>query len=74
MNTLTIPEIIDAFGGASAFGRVIEVNQSTASEMKRRRSIPVRYWPKVIGADPVDRPRFSYDDLVNAHCREVEAA
>lgn len=46
----TIPDLIDAFGGAAAFGRVIGTIPSTASEMKRTGSIRVKYWPKIIAA------------------------
>lgn len=46
----TVPDLINAFGGATAFSRVIDKGASTASEMKRTRSIPVYYWPRVIAA------------------------
>lgn len=68
MNTLTVPDIINAFGGNAAFGRAIGIKPSAASEMKRRGNIPVTYWPAIVKADPIDRPRFTYDDLVMAHC------
>lgn len=48
----TIPELIDAFGGPTAFGRVIGKRSSTASEMKRSRSIPLEYWDAVMAAAP----------------------
>ena len=41
---------MDAFGGVAAFGRVIDKGASSASEMKRRGTVPVRYWPKLIRA------------------------
>ena len=43
-----IAELIDSFGGPTAFGRVIGKGASTASEMKRRGAIPLKYWPSVI--------------------------
>jgi hypothetical protein len=46
----TVPELIDAFGGVTAFSRVIGKRPSTASEMKRNRSIHVDYWPRIIEA------------------------
>lgn len=46
----TISDLIDAFGGATAFSKIIDKIPSTASEMKRTGSIRVRYWPKVIAA------------------------
>lgn len=46
----TVPELIDAFGGNAAFGRVIGKGASTASEQKRSGSLPVEYWDLVIAA------------------------
>jgi hypothetical protein len=46
----SIAEIIDAFGGASAFARVIGRGASTASEMKRTGAISGRYWEEVVEA------------------------
>ena len=46
----SIPEIIDAFGGQAAFARAINRGSSTASEMKRRGSIPSWYWEAVVHA------------------------
>lgn len=49
-STHTVASLIDAFGGPTAFGRVIGKNPSTASEMKRSGSISVDYWPKIVAA------------------------
>lgn len=46
----TVSALIDAFGGVSAFARLIGKGQSTAGEMKRSQSIHVRYWPVIIAA------------------------
>jgi len=47
----TVADLIDAFGGPTAFASVIDLkNPSTASEMKRNGSIRVEYWPKIIEA------------------------
>ncbi|WP_029074393.1 carph-isopro domain-containing protein [Kaistia adipata] len=46
----TIGDLIDAFGGNTKFAAVIGKNVSTASEMKRRDSIPIDYWPLIIQA------------------------
>jgi hypothetical protein len=48
--TVTVDSLIAKFGGPYAFARAIAVNPSTATEMKRRQSIPVPHWPKVIAA------------------------
>lgn len=63
----TVPDIIDAFGGPTRFAAVIKRGPSTASEMKRSRSIPVTYWPDVIReAAKRDLP-ITADVLVMAH-------
>ena len=46
----SIPELITAFGGPSGFAKVIDKNPSTASEMKRSRSVRVSYWPLIVDA------------------------
>lgn len=47
----TISELMDAFGGPSAFARAIGLNcSSTANEMKRNGGIAVGHWPKIIAA------------------------
>lgn len=50
MNSVAI--LIDRFGGNTRFAEIIGKAPSTASEMKRRRSIPVDYWPAIIAAAP----------------------
>jgi hypothetical protein len=44
----TISDIFDVFGGNAAVARILGVGASTASEMKRRESIPVEYWPALV--------------------------
>jgi predicted fused transcriptional regulator/phosphomethylpyrimidine kinase len=46
----TVHNIFDTFGGSSAVAKALGVGQSTASEMKRRASIPVKYWPALVEA------------------------
>lgn len=48
----TASDLIDAFGGATAFSKVIEKGVSTASEMKRAGRIDTDYWDKIIAAAP----------------------
>lgn len=70
----SIPELIDAFGGASEFGRIIDKIPSTASEMKRSGSIRVRYWPKIIAAaSERGIEGVSYESLVQMHILDEEA-
>ncbi|QUS40596.1 hypothetical protein RPMA_18440 [Tardiphaga alba] len=64
----TIDEVFAAFSGTSAFAAALGLNLSTASEMRRRSSIPVRYWPKLVDAA---RERaidgITFDTLVAMH-------
>lgn len=63
----TIADIFNTLGGTTATAKALEVKLSAASEMKRRGSIPVRYWPLVIEAlEGVGSP-VSYEQLVVLH-------
>lgn len=68
----TVEEIFEAFGGPAAFARHLEIKGSTASEMKRRRSITIEHWPKLIAAARSLNIEISNDDLVAIHVRERE--
>lgn len=65
MNSLK--DLVDEFGGTTAFAASIQVNVSTASEMKRRGSVPVRYWPLLIAAAGERGLPLTYDQLVAIH-------
>jgi hypothetical protein len=66
-----VSQIIADLGGPTAFGRAIGVGTSTASEMKRRRSIPVQYWPSVISAAETVGKTITPDDLMIAHAERA---
>lgn len=60
----TVSDIFDEFGGNAAVGRILCVNPSTASEMKRRESIPVEYWPALVDeAKRIGKPEISLEKL-----------
>lgn len=44
----TVPELFDALGGNVAVANALGKGASTISEMRRSRSISVRYWPQII--------------------------
>lgn len=46
----TVSDLFEAFGGPSAVARALRVGQSTASEMKRRGSIPAEHWVVLVHA------------------------
>jgi hypothetical protein len=64
----SVEEIFVALGGTGAVARLLEVGHSTASEMRRRGSIPVRYWPRLV-AVAAERAveGISNDSLVDMH-------
>jgi hypothetical protein len=47
----TIPDLFYVFGGKSSFARLLGVRPSTVSEMSRRNSIPIKYWPTIINSE-----------------------
>ena len=62
--------VIAALGGNASFGRLIGKGASTASEMKRRGSIPVCYWPQIVTeARARDISWLTYEALVTIHAR-----
>lgn len=74
---LTVPDLIDAFGGNAKFGRVIGKAPSTVGEQKRNGSIPVEYWDLVIaGAKAAGIAGVTYESLAKMHIpvnRRVDA-
>ena len=48
---VTVTTVFDDLGGPAAVARLLALkNPSTASEMKRRDSIPPEYWPQLVAA------------------------
>lgn len=69
-NMHTIRDLITQFGGCTKFGELIGKRASTASEMKRRNSIPVEYWPTVVKAAQEKGVKgVSLEKLVEMHLR-----
>ena len=66
----SVPEIIEAFGGNTAFGKIIGKRASTASEMKRAKSIPSRYWVRIVDVARARRiPGITFGKLAELHSR-----
>lgn len=70
----TIEEIFIAMGGTGAFAKAIGVKHSTASEIRRRKSIPVRYWPALIASADLMDVSIDNDLLVRVHVEQDVAA
>lgn len=66
----TVADIVDQLGGPTEFGRIcgFSVNQaSRGSDIRRRGSIPVDYWPKIIKAANDRGLPITYETLVAAN-------
>lgn len=71
----TVEDVFEKLGGTGAVARLIEVKHSAASEMRRRQSIPVRYWPNLIDRAHAAGVEISSDVLMAVHAPEpVRAA
>lgn len=72
---MTVTEIFQAFEGPANVARAIGKRTEHAVTMKRRGSIPVTYWPKLVdAAKERGLHDITYDALVAAHACETEAA
>jgi hypothetical protein len=66
-----VVDLFTSLGGTSAVARVLGVGPSTASEMKRRRSIPPEYWAQLVAeAARVSATEITYESLALAHALE----
>ena len=70
----TVDDVFTAFGGPTAFARALALKgASTASEMRRRGSIPVEYWQRLVDIAPDNGARgLSYEKLVAMHSKQPE--
>ena len=70
----TVAELFDAFDGPANVGRAIGVTTEHAAAMKRRQSIPVPYWPKLIAAARERRiSGITYESLTYLHAERAES-
>ena len=71
----TVDDVITAFGGPTAFARALDLKGvSTASEMRRRGSIPVEYWQRLVDIAPQKgAPGLTYEKLVAMHSKQMRA-
>ncbi len=70
----TINELYKSFGGSGAVAKAIRVKPSAASEMRRRASIPVKYWPLLIERAVESGMHLDNDMLVQLHIKQDVAA
>lgn len=69
----TVDDVFVKFGGPTAFADAVGIKISAASEMRRRSSIPVRYWSRLVEAARARRIRITYEQLVSMHSVERTA-
>jgi hypothetical protein len=70
----SIADMIEKFGGNTSFADVLGKRPSTVSEMKRRSSIPVEYWPRIVeAAEQKGISGLSYETLVQMHVPHIPA-
>jgi hypothetical protein len=63
----SIGKLIDELGGALAVGLALGVNSSHVRVMRTRRSIPIRYWPRLISLARSLDYKLTERDLVAMH-------
>jgi hypothetical protein len=69
----TVAEIVEKLGGGANVARILSVGPSTASEMKRRGSIPPAYWPTILASEKGREIGLTAEILMFAHARKVAA-
>lgn len=68
---VTVSKTIDDLGGPTAVAAALGLKwPSAASEMKRRGSIHVKHWPKLIETARKRGKRLTHDDLMKMHARK----
>ena len=67
-----VPSLFDDIGGPGKVAEILGIKPSAASEMKRRKSIPVRYWPRLVDAcQSAGIVGVDYNQLVAMHSGEA---
>ncbi len=72
---MTVADIFSRFNGPAEVGRAIGKSTEHAGLMKRRNSIPVAHWPKLIAAAKARKiAGLTYEALVQAHAKPRAAS
>ena len=70
-----VEDVFLKFEKTSAFADALGLKLSAASEMRRRGSIPVRYWPKLVeAARERGFDEITNDSLVAIHAPSMQEA
>lgn len=66
----SVEDVFEKFKKTSVFADALGLKLSAASEMRRRKSIPVRYWPKLVEvAQERGFDEITNDTLVAIHAQ-----
>jgi hypothetical protein len=72
---ITVETIFERFGGAAEVGRILGKSTEHAVQMRRRDSIPPRYWPTLIDAAQKRKIRgITHEALLKARIEAEERA
>lgn len=73
MEDPTVPKILDLWPSLADFARDVLIGYEAAKQMRRRGSIPVKYWPAMIAAADRRGKKLTEKALVEAHCAQPAA-
>lgn len=69
----SVSTLFQQLGGPTKVARILGVGFTTASEMKRRKSIPVKYWPLLVAACQSEGVEgVDYEQLVAIHTEAAQ--
>lgn len=60
-------DVVAALGGSAGIAELCDVSKNTASSWCRRRSIPLRVWPQLVGSAAGIASGLTNDELVAIH-------
>jgi hypothetical protein len=69
-----VSDLFEKFGGIGGVAAAIGCNYSTASEMKRRKSVPVAHWPALIASPRGREIGLTSDELLRLHAAPFRGA
>lgn len=69
----TVPSILESLGTAVELAEALGVTPSAISEMKRRNSIPVPHWGRLLEIAPTRHVNLNYEVLVKANARRARS-
>ena len=71
---MSFDEIFERFGGPAKVASIIGKSTPHVAAMRRRRSIPVRYWPLLIEASRKAEITINEAELLAAHVTSSDSA